>query len=86
MIGRPLNNQSTNSARFYPIWRWHTYARNSQKSGKSHQNGRDLLGIIRPMLLPKPNQTARNIQMSHLYQPTLGPKTGVQTPPFAKSP
>jgi hypothetical protein len=86
MIGRPRNNQSTKLARSYPIWRLGTYARDSQRTGKSHQNGRDLLGVIRPMLLPKPNQTARNIQMSHLYQLTLCPKTHVQTQLLTNSP
>jgi hypothetical protein len=85
MIGL-AQNQSTNSARFYPIWRWHTCARNSQKMGKSHQNGRNLLEIMAPMSPPKPNHTAYGIGMWHLNKPTFGPKTGIQPRPFAKSP
>lgn len=85
MIGL-AQNQSNYPARFYPIWRWHTYARNSQTTGRGLQNGRNLLQIIRTMSLPKPNQTARNIQMSRLYQPTLGPKTRAKTPPLTNSP
>ena len=85
-MNQPLQNQSNNLDRFYPIWRWHTSARNSQKTGKSHQNGRDFLEIIWPLLLPKPNQTARNIQMSRLYKPILTPTPCTKTPPSANSP
>jgi hypothetical protein len=85
MIGL-AQNQSTNSARSYPIWRLGTYARNSQKTGTNHHNGRDLLEIIWPMLLPKPKQVALNPQILRLSQLMLGRNTRVQTPPLTNSP
>jgi hypothetical protein len=85
MIG-PIHSQSTCLARYYPIWRLGTCARNLQKTDGTPQNGRDLTKIVRPMSPLKPNQTALGIEMWPLNRPTLAPTTCAKTPPLAKSP
>ena len=85
MIAR-LNNQSNDPARYYPIWRLGTCARNSQNTRTGHENGRDLLQVRVPMSPPKPNQTVRDIELLRSHRPTSCPTTCAKTPPLVKSP